>query len=1205
MTVCVGKDLTVTKTAAGTFDRTYLWQISKAVDQTMVKIAEGGSYTFHYTVDVAQTGISDAGWTLSGTITISNPNDWEAITLTGLSDVVDNGGACTLDQGPYVVPKSGSLDVNYTCSFASAPSSYSGINTATAIWDKAAAFTPTGTASGSKEFTLSQLGAINKTVHVTDTYGGDLGTVAATDAAPFAKGTFTYERTISGVAGTCTTYDNTATITETNQTADKSVTLCVGKDLTITKTAEGTFDRTYIWDISKDVDKTQINIAGGGKATFNYTVTAWQTGFVDSGWALGGTITVSNPNDWEAITADITDTVNIGGAGCTVTDGNDVVIPAGESVTRTYTCNLSTQPNYSGINTATVTWDKAIAFTPNGSASGTATFTLGQEGAVNKTITVTDSLGGSLGTVTATDAAPFASQSFTYSHDFSGIGGTCTHYDNTAEITETVQQASQAVTVCVGLDLIVTKTAAGTFDRTYHWLIDKSVDDTRIEIADGGTATFNYTVGVTSDGFTDSGWALVGTITVTNPNNWEAIIADVTDVYNGGGACSVTGGEDVVVPAGGSVSLDYACTFGSQPAYEGTNTATAAWDKDLYHTPTGTASGAADVTLALKGETHRTITVMDDQTTGTPVTLGTSDFYTGPFEFKYSLTKSGVAGTCTDYTNTAEIDETDQSDSQEVTVCVGQDLSLSKTATPTFTRTWDWTISKDFDATYNLFAGDSVNHGYQVSVSPTSTDSLWRVAGTISIENPNDWEGITLTSLADEVNNGGDCTVASGPYIIPAGGTLGVTYSCTYASKPVYSATNTATATWDKAAYFTPNAAVSGSAGFTFANPAEINPVITVDDNNLTGEDWSANRAYSEWAYTRDFACSTNPDDYTDGKYSYSLTNTATINETGQTDTAKVDVTCIYPQLKINKTVNMLPFSGPELTFQLRQGASMTSLGTTLETAYANLANNGQVVFTTILKPGTYQLVELIPVGYVPSYVWGTYGEQWFRPGYLPGQGGQDPVIWVAVNFVVNENGSITFQPGTSQQEVPLSGIVNIDNQVGQMPFTIGYWKNHASAKESNGGQDPVLDQMLYKATQAGQTITIGTLALPGGITPDDAGDSATYAVRLLNKSTIETNKKKASDPAWNLAAQLLGYRLNAVLGSWLNPVAIQASDIAQEMLVGVGFDGQTYTKPPKAILAKWTANMNYLASVLDAYNNSTLVITSLTMPYPGVGYSE
>ena len=50
------------------------------------------------------------------------------------------------------------------------------------------------------------------------------------------------------------------------------MTVCVGKDLTVSKTAAGTFNRTYLWEISKDVDKTSVNIADGGTATFNYTV---------------------------------------------------------------------------------------------------------------------------------------------------------------------------------------------------------------------------------------------------------------------------------------------------------------------------------------------------------------------------------------------------------------------------------------------------------------------------------------------------------------------------------------------------------------------------------------------------------------------------------------------------------------------------------------------------------------------------------------------------------------------------------------------------------------------------------------------------------------------------------------------------------------------------------------------------------------------
>ncbi len=90
----------MSKTAAGTFNRTYQWRISKAVDKTTVSIADDEVATFNYTVNVAQTGVSDAGWTLAGVITLSNPNDWQAITLSSLSDAVDNGGTCTVSRRP-------------------------------------------------------------------------------------------------------------------------------------------------------------------------------------------------------------------------------------------------------------------------------------------------------------------------------------------------------------------------------------------------------------------------------------------------------------------------------------------------------------------------------------------------------------------------------------------------------------------------------------------------------------------------------------------------------------------------------------------------------------------------------------------------------------------------------------------------------------------------------------------------------------------------------------------------------------------------------------------------------------------------------------------------------------------------------------------------------------------------------------------------
>ena len=181
----------------------------------------------------------------------------------------------------------------------------------------------------------------NRTVHVADSYGGDLGTVTGVDDAPWATATFTYDRTESGVGGTCTAYDNKATITETEQSASKSVDLCVAEDPTVTKTAAGTFDRTYRWELSKEVDRTLAEQLGG-TATFRYTVEVEQEGVTDSGWVVTGVITVVNPNDWQAITlTGLVDAVDNGGS-CTVDDG-PWVVPASGSLTVAYRCSYSTR----------------------------------------------------------------------------------------------------------------------------------------------------------------------------------------------------------------------------------------------------------------------------------------------------------------------------------------------------------------------------------------------------------------------------------------------------------------------------------------------------------------------------------------------------------------------------------------------------------------------------------------------------------------------------------------------------------------------------------------------------------------------------------------------------------------------------------------------------------------------------------------------
>ncbi|MEN6410866.1 MAG: hypothetical protein ABFD44_14280, partial [Anaerolineaceae bacterium] len=292
--------------------------------------------------------------------------------------------------------------------------------------------------------------------------------------------------------------------------------------------------------------------------------------------------------------------------------------------------------------------------------------------------------------------------------------------------TATINLASAETVTCtftntkqLNADLTVSKTATATFGRLYKWLIDKSVDNTLIKIAEGGTATFNYDVKVTPDGYTDSGWAVTGEITVTNPNAFDVAGVNVTDAIDNGGTCTVTGGTNVTVPANNSVQLGYACSYAAAPsAAAGTNTATVTWNKDTYYTPNGTANGTAniDFSAVTPAATNKVITVVDDKTDPlNPVTLGTWNWADGEHIFEYALSKTGVAGKCTDYTNTAVITETKQSDTQKVTVCVGKDLTVSKTAVGSYDRTYLWKITKDADKTLVKIAeGGTATFSYSV-----------------------------------------------------------------------------------------------------------------------------------------------------------------------------------------------------------------------------------------------------------------------------------------------------------------------------------------------------------------------------------------------------------------------------------------------------------------------------------------------------------
>jgi hypothetical protein len=463
-----GSALIVTKTASGSLTRTFTWGISKSVDNTQLDVPAGTSATFNYTVSVTHDSGTDSGWTVTGKITVANPNGFD-VTGVNVSDSIDDANAsCSITGGGSnngvneTIPANSSVDFTYTCTYSAAgPANASAKNTGHVSWATSGlGELPASSAdSAPVSFTFTPT-LVDDCVTVTDTLGGTLGKVCNTDSSPT---TFTYPESFTAPSGTCQTHDNTATFTTddtgTTGSSGQTVTVCGGADLKVSKTATPAFTRTYTWDIKKSVDKTLVEQIGG-TTTFNYTVKACETSFSDSAWTVTGTITVTNPNDWEDIALTLlSDKVDDGGT-CQVSSDNSVFVDSltltvkkSSSATIYYQCTYASAPSpASGVNTATAKWDFTAASTPDGSASGTANFSFTTPSkTVNKTVTVKDTFNGTtttLGTVTATDATPYASQTFTYSHTVNVPANNCITYNNTAKIVETSQTASASVEVC-------------------------------------------------------------------------------------------------------------------------------------------------------------------------------------------------------------------------------------------------------------------------------------------------------------------------------------------------------------------------------------------------------------------------------------------------------------------------------------------------------------------------------------------------------------------------------------------------------------------------------------------------------------------------------------------------------------------------------------------------------------------------------------
>jgi hypothetical protein len=502
----------------------------------------------------------------------------------------------------------------------------------------------------------------------------------------------------------------------------------------------------------------------------------------------------------------------------------------------------------------------------------------------------------------------------------------------------------------------------------------------------------------------------------------------------------------------------------------------------------------------------------------------------------FALT-AGDTSTCS-----ANIDVTNSAD--------GAHARVQKTTTPASSGLWTFTLTGP-NALSETLSNVQAGAGYSSFASSLDVDG-----GTYTITETQQ-SGYDLTSVSGDIN-GNTARVTTNTTTRTCSFTLNLTtdaddtFSCSFG--------NTARGTIIVKKVTNP---VGASGTFTFTGDAagSIGDGGTITVNDLVPGTYTSTEADPTPGFDlTNITCNDS------GSATASSGSTATRTATFKLDPGET-VTCTFTNrqrghVRVVKTVNGNPLTGAQsYTFQLRSGASAGAAGTILETLTVNASTpSGTLNFTTYLVPGqTYQLCEQMQPGWMTSLGPPIYSV------YNPS--GDNSVV--CTDFTVAAGGLKIF---------------NIDNKPppGGLALTIGYWKNWSSC--SGGKQKPVLDQKLLAAANGGAPITLGLLVL--NPTTLGAGTACTYAVNVLNKTTIDGKKKMSSDPLINMAAQLLAADLNVVSGAGTCAASTSAITQAHTLLTNYNWNGLTYA--PK-LSSGDAALANSLATLLDRYNNNKL----------------
>jgi hypothetical protein len=297
--------------------------------------------------------------------------------------------------------------------------------------------------------------------------------------------------------------------------------------------------------------------------------------------------------------------------------------------------------------------------------------------------------------------------------------------------------------------LEITKDATGTYNTSYTWGIDKSVNKTLVEQV-GGTATFTYTVHVTHNGGSVGDVKVQGKIQVFNPNvddqnNTVPVDIDsVTDHLSDNTDCTVTdGGAQTLTQF--ETDFAYECDLSALPQSVLDNVATVTWSSQELNN--GAFLVGSDASFTFKSVNFAE-TLVDNCTTVTdPVpTGGTSGDNPFPkkvcvgdardggagtdpsdgFTFLYHTTYSVPTNDCKEFTNTA----TESTDGNQASVTV-KVCGPAKTGALTI-GFWKTTNGQGSIGTYCQAANGTTALGTYLATLGTEDQGPFKDAGAVT-----------------------------------------------------------------------------------------------------------------------------------------------------------------------------------------------------------------------------------------------------------------------------------------------------------------------------------------------------------------------------------------------------------------------------------------------------------------------------------------